>query len=488
MRKVVVIGLDGCNPELIYGWLDELPNMKAIMDEGLHGPVESSVPPITPQAWTSALSGKNPGQFGFWDFRYRDRYLYGEPNLIDSTKIKVDTLYKILPRYGKKVAIINVPLSYPPPQIPGGYSISCFMTPSIEKEFTHPPGLRREVERLVGEYILDASTSDTNFRKMDKKLVLDRIYRMDEQRFELIKYFIREKELDFIFAVIMGTDRMPHLFYRYMDPEHVRHEPDSPFRDAIKDHYKFCDEKIGEIRALLDEETALIVLSDHSVQRLDGRINLNEWLIQEGYLCLRRRPEGLVPLTKADVDWGKTRAWATGYTGQIYVNLKGRERSGTVPPEEYESFLDEVGEKLKALPGEKGNRLETRIFKRREIHFGEFAELGPDLFIYFDNCRWNISELIGYDSIYSYDTPLGADDGGHGPEGILMMAGPGVPEAGARAGITLLDVAPTVLDLMGISVPPDMEGRELTEREAVYSEEDEEELKKRLAGLGYFSN
>jgi len=487
MAKVVVVGLDGFNPELVQKWKEELPNISRIMGEGIYGTLESTVPPITPQAWTCAQSSKNPGQFGFWDFAFRRDFSYGEPLLVNSREVKVDTLYKILPKFGKKVAIINVPVSYPPPEIPNGYAVSCFMTPSLEKTFTHPADLRNEVEKVDGPYIIDASMEGVNYRQLDKDVVLARIYEMDRQKFKLMEYFIREKRCDYVFGVIMGTDRMPHLFYRYFDEKHVRYEFHPRFSKALKEHYQFCDQQIGELRQALDEDTVLLVHSDHSVQRLDGRINLNEWLLQEGYLKLISRPSKPTPLKDCQVDWSRTVAWATGYTGQIYLNMKGRESQGKVDPSEYHSVVLELSEKLRAMPGENGQPLDTETFKRVDIHSGPYSKYGPDLFIYFDQCRYNISEMIGYDSLYSYDTAKGSDDGGHGRQGFLAMVGPGIPAIGELKGMTLLDVAPTILSLMGLPIPEDMEGKILLEkgREVVYSEEDEEAVRKRLSGLGY---
>jgi len=486
-KKVVMVGLDGLNPDLVYQWKGELPNLSKLMEEGIYGKIKSTVPPITPQAWSCILTGKNPGHFGYWDFTYRDDYSYGQSELVNSRvrDERVDTIYEILSGYNKKVAIINVPVTYPPPEIPGGYSISSFMTPSLNKQFTYPDSLKKEIEKIIGQYIIDASTSDMNFRQMDKEVVLKRIYDMDKQRFELTKYFIKEKKCDFVFTVIMGTDRMPHLFYRYFDKNHRRYIPHPKYENALKNHYEFCDENIGEILNLADEDTTMIVTSDHSVQRLDGRINLNEWLIKEGYMKLRKRPEGLASLMQTDIDWSQTKAWATGFTGQLYLNLKGRESQGIVDSQDYERLLDELAEKLKAITDEKGERLDTKVYKRKDIHSGEYAKFGPDLFVYFDNCYWNISELIGYDSIYSYDTPKGPDDGGHGPFGFFAMAGKGVPKRGKVSDADLLDIAPTVLHLFGVPIPQDMEGKVLTKKERVYSKEDEDEIRERLSRLGY---
>jgi predicted AlkP superfamily phosphohydrolase/phosphomutase len=217
---------------------------------------------------------------------------------------------------------------------------------------------------------------------------------------------------------------------------------------------------------------------------LDGRINLNEWLVQEGYMKLNSRPEKLTPLMQADIDWSKTKAWATGFTGQIYLNIRGREPEGLVEPKDYDGMLDELIEKLEKITDEKENPLDTEVYKRKDIHSGEYAKFGPDLFIDFDRCHWNISELLGYDSIYSYDTPKGPDDAGHGSYGFFSIYGPAVPKMG-EISADLLDIAPTVLQLMGIPIPRDIEGRALIKKERVYSDEDEREVRERLEKLGY---
>ena len=490
MSKVVVLGLDGFNPELVKGWLDDLPNLKKLQQEGIWGKMESSVPPIAPQTWTCAQSSRNPGVFGFWDFSYRDDFSYGQPKSIDCSvrDKRVNCLHKILPMIGQKVAIINVPLSWPPPRIPGGYSISSYMTPSLDRGFTWPESLRNEVHSLVGEYIIDATEAGVNYRHMEKDRVLKRIYDMDSQRFTLLKHFISKKQCDCVFTVITGSDRMPHLFYRYFDEQHRRYDPDPRYKNALHDYYVRIDKQIGEIRDTLDGETALFVHSAHGVQRLDGRINLNEWLIQEGYMVLHEYPSELTTMMKLKVDWSKTKAWATGYTGQIYLNVKGREPQGIVDPDDYDRLLDELADKIIEIPDERGNPLKTRVFKRKEIHSGPFAEHGPDLFILFDECRWNISEMVGYGqgSIYSFDTPLGPDDGADGLYGYFFIAGPGVPASGERIGATLLDVAPTVLDVMDLEIPQEMEGKSiLGEEKPARTPEDDEKVRSRLKALGY---
>jgi len=362
------------------------------------------------------------------------------------------------------------------------------MTPSLDKGFTWPESLKDEVYRLAGEYIIDAKEAGVDYRQMEKERVLKWIYDMDSQRFTLLKHFISNKQCDYIFTVITGCDRIPHLFYHYFDEQHRRYDPDSRYKNALHDYYIWIDKQIGEVWDSLDGETVLFVHSAHGVQRLNGLINLNEWLIQEGYMVLHEYPSKPAPLVELSVDWSKTKAWATGHTGQVYLNVKGREPQGIVDPDDYDSFMDDLADKLIQIPDERGDSLKTQVFKRKEIHSGPFAEYGPDLFILFDECRWNISEMAGYGqgSIYSFDTPSGPDDGADGLYGYFCIAGPGVPASGEHNGAMLLDVAPTVLDVMDLEIPQEMEGKSvLGEKKPARPSEDDEKMRSRLKALGY---
>ncbi len=493
MPKIVVLGLEGLSPQLVKQWLDKLPNLKEMQQVGLWGEIESTVPPIAPPAWTCVQSGRNPGAYGFWNYSYRDDFSYSEPKLVNSRvrDERVDCLYKILPKMGQKVATINIPVSWPPPQIPGGYCITDSMTPSLAHGFTWPESLKDEVYNLVGEYILEATEASVNYRLMDKDRVLKRIYDMDTQRFTLLKHFIHEKKCDYIFTVIMGSERIPRLFYRYFDQRHRRYEPDPRYKNAVLDYYIWIDKNIGEIREILGSDTILFVLSNYSVQRLDGRINLNEWLIQEGYMTLYDYPSQPTELKDLGVDWSRTKVWATGYTGQIYLNLKGREAQGVVDPDDYDELLDELADKIWSIPDEDGKALNTQIFKRDDIHYGSYTEYGPDLFVSFDEYHWNASEMVGYGhgKVHSFDTAKGSDDGSHGLSGYFCIAGLGVPAKGEFK-VSLLNSAPTILDVLGLEIPEDMESPSILEmakgkEEAKYPSKGEKAVRSRLDLLGY---
>jgi len=490
VSKIAVLGLDGFNPELVKLWLDELPSLKRLQQEGVWGNIESTIPPTAYPAWTCAQTGRNPGMIGFWDATYRDDFSYGEPKVANSQIIKPEPLYRSLPKRGEKVAVINVPVTWPPPEIPGGYCISGFTTPDLESGFTWPDSLKHEVFNVTGEYILDVGEGGVDYRLMNRDAALKRIYDMDTQRFTLLKHFIHKKQCDYILTVLTGTNRMAHLFYRYFDENHRRYEPDSRYKNALHDYYIWIDRNIGEVREALDSDTVPLIHSAYSAQRLDGQINLNEWLIQEGYMTLNEYPPQPTAFRDLKVDWSKTKCWATGYTGQIYLNLKGREAQGIVAPEDYDRLLDELAAKIRGIPDEQGKQLNTQVFKRNDIHSGTYSQYGPDMFISFDQYRRNTSEMAGYGSgnIYSFDTPEGPDDAVNSRYGYFCTAGAGIPAGGELKGISLLSIAPTVLDILQLSIPNDMEKPSILAgiKEAPPKPaEAESRMSARLKALGY---
>jgi predicted AlkP superfamily phosphohydrolase/phosphomutase len=194
---------------------------------------------------------------------------------------------------------------------------------------------------------------------------------------------------------------------------------------------------------------------------MDGGICVNEWLIQEGYLTLRSRPNEPKPLLPEDVDWARTKAWGEGgYYARISLNIQGREPQGVIAPDEAAAFRDELAAKLAAIPDEHGNDLGTRVFKPEEI-YRERRNVPPDLLVYFGNLRWRSVGRIGTGVVHTHENDTGPDDANHAEQGIFMLRAPGI-EGGRRIeGARLIDVGPTALDLLGYPVPAEMIGRPL---------------------------
>jgi predicted AlkP superfamily phosphohydrolase/phosphomutase len=456
----VVIGLDSATPQLIFEqWREELPNMGKLVEGGTYGELQSCVPPITVPAWMSMMTGKDPGRLGFYGFRNRADYSYERMRIANSKAVVEDTVWDILSRAGKRVILVGMPQTYPVKPT-NGYIITSFLTPSIRSQYTYPPELKGEVEGLVGRYMLDVD----NIRSEDRDGLLRQIYEMSEKRFTVLKYLLREKEWDFCILVEMGADRIHHGFWKFFDQEHPKYDPGSPYRNAIKDYYRYLDREIGEIMAMLDEDTVVLVVSDHGAKHMEGGICINEWLRQEGYLALKEEPPGIVPFEKVEIDWGHTAAWgAGGYYGRLFLNVQGRESQGVIPPEEYEKVRDEIAHKLSQLTDERGVNIGTVVHKPEDV-YGVCRNIPPDLMVYFGNLSWRSVASVGHGDIRTRDDDIGPDDANHSEQGIFVMYDPRQRGRGRVEGLQLMDVAPTLLDLFGLPVPGDMQGKVIAYR------------------------
>jgi predicted AlkP superfamily phosphohydrolase/phosphomutase len=177
-------------------------------------------------------------------------------------------------------------------------------------------------------------------------------------------------------------------------------------------------------------------------------------------MTLKSKPEGLVKLEKADVNWGKTRAWGLGgYYCRLFLNVKGREKHGAIDPADYEKTRDEIADRLRAIVDEKGKNIGTRVFKPQEAYTGSNIDQAPDLIVYFGDLYWRSTGTIGHDSIHSFETEVGPDDAVHAEHGIFVLWDPKAKRGKRLDNLEIYDVAPTVLDVMGIEVPSDMEGK-----------------------------
>jgi predicted AlkP superfamily phosphohydrolase/phosphomutase len=452
----MIIGLDCAEPSLLEAWRDELPVLSGLMDRGIHGRLTSVIPPITVPAWSCMMSSHTPGDLGVYGFRNRSDHTYEGGFIADSTAIKPPRLWDVVGRAGGSSIVLGVPGTYPPKPV-RGVMVGCFLTPSVESRYTFPPALKDEIAEVVGEYVLDCK----DFRTEDKDHLLEQLYEMTDKRFRLADHLLATKPWQLFAMVEMGHDRIHHGFWKFMDTTHRKHEPGNPYERAILDYYRHTDRLIGDLLRHADDDTLVLVLSDHGAKRLDGGIRVNEWLRREGLLALNAEPDGVCLPRDVGIDWAKTTAWGDGgYYARVFLNVRGREPEGTVAPEDYEAVRSDLAARLEAIPDDEGRPLGTRVYRPEEL-YDEVNGVAPDLIVIFGDLLWRSVATIGGDEgVHTLENDTGPDDANHAQDGMVIAAGAGVGARG-RLDAHLLDVAPTVLDLLGIDAPEGMRGRSL---------------------------
>jgi predicted AlkP superfamily phosphohydrolase/phosphomutase len=459
-NKVLVIGLDCAEPSLVFEkWRDELPTLRYLMDNGAYGRLTSSIPCITVPAWSSMLSSKDPGVLGIYGFRNRADYSYNHLTIANGSAVKEKRVWDYLSDAGKRSVVVGVPQTYPVKPL-HGYLVCDFLLPSTQKQYTYPNELRYEISQILDGQDYDVDVR--NFRIDDKENLAQQIYDMTEKRFKVLNHLIREKPWDFFIFVEIGVDRMQHGFWKYHDPGHHRHEPGNKFQDAIKKYYQYIDGQIAGLLEAIDDNTIVFVVSDHGAKRMDGGFCLNQWLYEEGYLVLKEDlpADGITPFEKLPVDWEKTTAWGDGgYYGRLWLNVEGREPQGIVPKARYEPVRTEFKEKLEALVDHTGKPLKTICYKPEEI-YREVRNISSDLLIYFGNLHWRSVGSLGHPRIYTFENDTGPDDANHAQEGLFIYYHPKHRLNGKQLkGLQIMDIAPTILQSMGQTIPDDLQGR-----------------------------
>lgn len=454
--RVIVIGLDCADPRLVFEeFREDLPNLSMLMGEGRFGPLRSTDPPITVPAWTAMMTSKDPGQLGFYGFRNRADHSYGNMAFANSALVKEPTVWDVLGEAGKRSILIGIPQTYPPKPI-NGLMVCDFLTPSKKSTWTFPPEFSERVEEIADGYMIDVE----NFRTDDKETLLKQVYEMTEKRFRLVKRLAVEEDWDFLMMVEMGPDRIHHGFWRWHDRSHRLYEPGHPLETAIRDYYRYLDERIGELLSTLDGETTVLVVSDHGVRGMAGGICVNDWLIAEGYLSLKSPVERPSRLTLDMIDWSRTIAWGEGgYYSRVFMNVAGREPEGIVPADEYQSVRDRLRAGLERVADEAGVNIGTRVLYAEDT-YRSTRGVAPDMLVYFGNLDWRSIGTVGNPSIHVFSNDTGPDDANHDFHGIFIAAGPGI-ERGGKETASIYDIAPTILRLLGQEPPADMIGRSL---------------------------
>jgi len=564
--KVVVIGLDAATWTVIRPSMAEgkMPNLAKLMKAGVSGTLESILPPITPPAWTSFMTGKNPGKHGIFHFVETEHGGYAM-KYANATSRRSPTVWKLLNNAGYSVGTMNIPFTYPPEPL-NGFQISGMDTPSETSPFIHPPELREELVKHLGGIQLDLRFLGAMSTDERRNKVLAEMEQMDNQWTKAALYLLENHPQDVMMFVFMSIDTVQHYFWQHMDKGHFLHDLKlaPKFGDAVRKVYERLDAAAGQIIDLLPPETTLFVVSDHGGGPVvDRTIFLNRYLAQLGLLNYdEKTTSGIRSLGKkllrvsfsmlrstlssrqkswlarlfpkirqksemayssfTSIDWSRTKAYCSEVLASppcIWINLKGVKPQGIVDPGDYDALVTFIIEKLAELKDPRtGKPVINRVYRRNEIFHGPFAHEGADLVLDW----WSEDSLFSSQPSFPEDTGKPAliirehrpseksEWGGtHRLNGILIARGSGFKSGVEIANARLIDIAPTLLHLLGVPVPEDMDGKVLasafqpdfllarpirsgaasgtsaTDRPSGYTDEEAAKVEERLQALGY---
>jgi predicted AlkP superfamily phosphohydrolase/phosphomutase len=484
--KVLVIGLDAAPPKYLFeDWKKDLPALRGLMEQGSFAKLRSVDPPITVPAWSCMLSGRSPAELGIYGFKTRKDNAYFESEPVTQNAVHAERVWDILGRHGKKSLLLGVPQTYPARKIEG-WSVGCFLTPSLQASCVYPEALREELLNVVPDFMFDVAS----FRREDRRALLAKLNRMADGHFCFFEHLLKTKPWDFSMIVEIGTDRVQHAFWADFDPAHPLHRPGSEFASAVRDYYRKVDGWIARLLAAVGPEVTVFVVSDHGAKAMEGGIALNEWLFRKGYLHLKKYPDRVTPLEDCEVDWTKTVAWAAGgYAGRVYLNLRNREPCGSVPESDFRKLRERLKSEIEHIPGLGGKTLTTRVMIPEEI-YGDCAPGAPDLTVYFDELRYRTLGSVGSADIALLKNDQGWDGANHDWDGIFIVRGTaaGLP-AGPNPDLPLNQIMPMILKCFGLEgeIQSGRKGPQKVSRNGGggLSESEKKMLDERLRSLGY---
>ena len=506
--RVLVIGFDGATWDLAEKWANagHLPALASLMQRGSYGPLRSVMPVLSPAAWTSFATGVYPGRHGIFDFAQRGKDSY-DLRLVTARDIHATAFWTLASQSGKRVGVVNVPLTYPATPV-NGIMVTGLGTPD-GRSFTYPEELSNRL--LAQGYRVNKTMF---FEPGREQVYLRDTYETIDKLAATAMQLYRSESWDAFVVVFRDVDEVSHYFWKYMDSSHPAHDPgrDAEFSDVLLRFYQHLDGKLGEFVEVAGPETDIVLVSDHGFGPLYKDVFLNEWLRQEGFLTtalpvqsmwrksmirtgltrervsrllqriglarlerrlhasLGSRKELLPSSDRAAfpdcIDWSQTRCYSYGYHGQVFVNLAGREPAGIVHPgAEYEATLTELEEKLAHMVDPTDGQPVISRMVRGETLFGRAVDTGaPDLVLLMRDLAYITRQgyEFGTRPGVVFGSPANHETGSHREMGVGLFAGPSFVKSKWHEAPSIVDVAPTILHLLGVS-GSDMDGRVLAE-------------------------
>ena len=433
-ERVVFLGIDGVPYDLVQEHPDVFPNLTAIGEAGSAGRLSSIVPPESSACWPSLTTGKNPGATGVYGFQDREVDSY-ETYVPMGNDVKATRIWDRVTDDGRDATVLNVPVTFPP-STRIQRQVSGFLSASLDAAASDA-----DVETLLERFDYRIDVNARLGHDEDKTEFIQDAHETLDARHDVFTHYLDADDWDLFFGVYMTTDRVNHfLFGDYAN--------DGEYADEFLDFYRTLDEYVGEVRDGLDDDTTLIVASDHGFTELEHEVNCNQWLADEGWLSYATADHDSL----GDID-DETRAYSL-IPGRFYLNLEGREPDGVVPGSEYEAVREELIDDLESLTGPDGRQVCKRIVKGETVFDGDHSEIAPDLVAI---------PADGYDMKSGFERKesvfhTGPRNGMHKFENALLYTTAADVDV---EGADLYDVTPTILDLMAVDDDGALDGESL---------------------------
>jgi predicted AlkP superfamily phosphohydrolase/phosphomutase len=433
-KRAVLIGLDGTPYTLVQRFMADgtMPRMAELVRRGSLLQMDTSIPDISSVAWTSFMTGANPGRhgiYGFLDLQPNSYKVYF-PN---SSHIKSETVWDVASRAGRRSIVINVPSTYPAKPL-NGILVSGFVAVDLNKA-TYPQSLVAKLREM--DYRIDV---DARKVQQSHDALMEDILQTLERRVAALLYLFDKEPWDLFIGVITATDRLQHFFMDAIEDDNHK------YHSAFRDFYRRVDSFLGQITERLRDET-LLIMSDHGFTPIKQQVYLNRWLVDNGYLKLKDNARSIEDIVEG------SRAFALD-PGRVYINLKGKYPNGAVEPADAFKLIQEIKQGLSAISAE-GQPIIKRVYERDELFRGPLVESAPDLCVqtiygYDLKGAVNKKELMDREIFTGMHTQDDATLFINSPKSALRSEKPHIT-----------DVAPTLLNAMGLGITAGMDGRSM---------------------------
>jgi predicted AlkP superfamily phosphohydrolase/phosphomutase len=487
MTSTILFGLDGAT----FDVLDDLVTrgvmryLGRFMADGARGTLMSTVPPLTPIAWSSLVTGRTPGNHGVTGFFQHASGKGHGLQIVSSRQLQAETIWSVASRQGVRALSLNFVVHQPPPRIDGSV-IPGWVPWRWLKRFSHPP---RIVERLARELpsfdIKQLAMDFDEERKAVSGAPLDecdpwiRLHvNRDRQWFEVFRHLLTVESYGLAGIVFDGVDKLQHLLWRYLDPSL---EPASPSREYVRTrescwrYFAQLDTFLAETVSFAGRDATIFIVSDHGFTGCRDIVFINTWLEQRGYLTWksdvpviadrgdRDRFDELEPdfYQLSAFDMSRTVAYAlTSASNGIHINVRGARGDDGIAPESYEPFRADLVRSLltECVDPGTGEPLVTAVSLREDAFGGPHMALAPDLTLTLRDHGF-VSVRRGRSLLAVRPEIVGT----HHPRGVFVARGPNIRPGRLAEPLQLVDVMPTALYATGLAIPPDLDGRVVTE-------------------------